>query len=180
MTIGPRPMASGDHASTPVLKRASSAWWPVAAVALIFAATPPWAAHTVDPAGDGSGGAVVRAPPAPAADWQVKKPAAGQAFTLRTTRLRSAINTSSSIGDGSRVAWQVYRVNGRLTASDARAKAYAAFDKLLGRGDDGVAIVVSTEDDRKGVADAVLERFLHDHFPAIEAQLQRASASASL
>ena len=242
------PAAQVADASTPARPRPSNAWWPVAALALVMLALPPWAARSVDTASDG--GPVALAVPPAAAGWQTKEPTGraltpsfklasstldqtyavdsrevalhiayyrhqdarrklvssenllfanddrqpvwvaaaagqrdlartnGQAFTVRTTRLRSAVNASNSIGDSSRVAWQVYWVNGKLTASDARAKAYAAFDKLSGRGDDGAAIVVSTEDDRKGSADAVLERFVRDHLPAIEAQLQRVGASA--
>ncbi len=101
-----------------------------------------------------------------------------RAFTVRTTRLRSAVNTSGSIGGGSRAVWQLYWVNGKLTASDARAKAYLALDKLSGRGDNGAVIVVSADEDRSGGADALLERFLREHLPAIEAQLQRAGAGA--
>ena len=242
------PAADGaDASSIATGPRTSNAWWPVAAIALVVAALPPWAARSVDSPSDG--GPVALAAPPPAAGWQTKEPTGraltpsfklasstldqtyaadgrevvlhiayyrhqdarrklvssenvllanedrhpvwvaiaagqrdlalnGQAFTVRTTRLRSAVNASSSIGDSARVVWQVYWVNGKLTASDARAKAYAAFDKLLGRGDDGAAIVVSVEDDRKGSADAVLERFVRDHLTAIEALLQRASASA--
>ena len=102
----------------------------------------------------------------------------GRTLTLRTTRVRSAINTSTSSSDGSRVAWQVYWVNGKYTPSDARAKAYTAFDKLLRRGDDGAAVVLMADDDAKGGADAALEAFLADHLGAIDSALQRAGASA--
>ena len=102
--------------------------------------------------------------------------AGNQSVVVRTARVRSAIGASLAPGEGSRVAWQVYWVNGKWTASDVRAKVYAALDKLLGRGADGAVLVVWTEDDGNGRADALLERFVRDHLTAIEAQLQRASA----
>ena len=71
------------------------------------------------------------------------------------------------------MAWQIYWVNGRFTASDARAKLLVALAKLTGRADDGAAIVVHA-DDHKGQAQARLEAFLTDHLAAIESQLLRA------
>jgi len=42
------------------------------------------------------------------------------------------------------LAWRWYWINGRLTTSDYLAKAYTAFDKITGRGDDSAVIVVTT------------------------------------
>ena len=42
------------------------------------------------------------------------------------------------------MTWRWYWINGRLTTSNYLAKAYNAFDKLTGRGDDSAVIVVAT------------------------------------
>ena len=96
----------------------------------------------------------------------------GQSLEVRTAELRGA----SLVGqvDGSRlVVWQIYWVNGTLTASDHVAKAYGAFYQLMGRGDDAAVIVVSTPKDHAGGADAVLASFLATNYAAINALLTR-------
>jgi len=93
-------------------------------------------------------------------------------LTLRTARLRRA----SLLGapDSARLAvWQIYWVNGRLTHRDASARLWGAFYRLLGRGDDGAAIVLHTIEPAPGAGDALLESFVRAHLPAIEAQLRR-------
>ena len=44
--------------------------------------------------------------------------------------------------------WQVYWVGGHFTASDFRAKLLLALDRLLGRGDDGAVVLISTVVDK--------------------------------
>jgi exosortase A len=57
--------------------------------------------------------------------------------TVRSARLRGS--------DGGTpehlMVWQLYWVNGRLTASDTRAKIETALSRLLGRGDDGAVLL---------------------------------------
>jgi len=69
------------------------------------------------------------------------------------------------------VAWHFYWVDGKLTASDAVAKAYTALGRLTGRGDDGAVIVVYADKERPGEAEASLADFIRDAGPAIEAML---------
>ena len=76
-------------------------------------------------------------------------------------------------GDERLLAWRWYWINGRLTTNDYLAKAYNAFDKLTGRGDDSAVIVVTTpmtgHDDTK--ARATLAAFVAAMEPRIVAQL---------
>ncbi len=89
---------------------------------------------------------------------------------VNTARLRR----NASLADATTlVAWQVYWVNGRFEASDIRAKAWGAWQRLIGRGDDGAAIVLYAQEEQRGDADALLEGFLREHLGAIEAQLRR-------
>jgi EpsI family protein len=64
-----------------------------------------------------------------------------------------------------------YWIDGRLTASDARAKGYIALSQLMGRGDDAAVVMVYAAMDRPGEADAALDTFIRDAGPAIEAML---------
>jgi len=90
----------------------------------------------------------------------------GKPLTVRTAELRGAALTEQS--DAARlVVWQIYWVNGMLTTSDYVAKAYSAFYRLIGRGDDSAAIVVYTAKDQPGGADVVLEAFLSANYPTI-------------
>lgn len=89
-----------------------------------------------------------------------------QSITVRSAELRSV--------DSSRlVVWQWYWINGHLTASDSRAKAYTAWSRLTGRGDDSAVIVVYAPKDEADGADAVLEAFVHAAAPEIASVLQR-------
>ena len=89
---------------------------------------------------------------------------------VRTARVRRPI---ASPDPTTLVAWQVYWVNGRLEASDARAKAWGAWRRLLGHGDDGAVVVVYAFEQRPGDADKVLEDFLREHLAVIDTQLQK-------
>ena len=76
-------------------------------------------------------------------------------------------------GDERLLTWRWYWINGRLTTSDYLAKAYNALDKLTGRGDDSVVIVVTTPMEVQGDAKAraALESFVVAAQPRIEARL---------
>lgn len=63
--------------------------------------------------------------------------------TFRSADLRASDDPSVLNATRMRV-WQIYWIGGRFTASDARAKLLLALDRLLGRGDDGAVILVST------------------------------------
>ena len=57
--------------------------------------------------------------------------------------------------------------------SDARAKAWGAWQRLRGRGDDGAVIIVYALEQGPGEADAVLEAFLRQNLAAIDTQLRK-------
>ena len=89
---------------------------------------------------------------------------------VKTARLRRSV----ALSDGTTlVAWQVYWVNDRFEASDARAKLWGAWQRLTGRGDDGAVIVIYAKERERGDADALLEGFLCSHLMAIETQLRK-------
>lgn len=62
----------------------------------------------------------------------------GKSVRVRVTELR---NRS---GEERLLAWRWYWIHGHVTASDYWAKAYVAYYRLLGRGDDGAVVVVYT------------------------------------
>ena len=96
--------------------------------------------------------------------------------SVRTARLRrTAIATQP---EQRLVAWQVYWVGDRLTASDAWAKAYAGVDRLLGRPDDSAAIVLYALDEPPGDATPTLEAFARANFDAIIATLRKSRDGA--
>ena len=74
------------------------------------------------------------------------------------------------------VAWYWYWIDGRLTASDAWAKAYTALSRLMGRGDDSAVVIVYARKERPGEAEAALATFVRDAGPAIEAMLAETRA----
>lgn len=89
-----------------------------------------------------------------------------QPLQVRTAELRS--------GETSRmVVWQLYWINGYLTSSDYVAKAYTAFSRLLGRGDDSAVIIVYAPKELSGDGDTVLQRFVVPAAAAIESALNR-------
>ena len=72
--------------------------------------------------------------------------------------------------------WQVYWVNGALTASDWRAKLYSALYRLAGRGDDSAVIIVYAAKGSAGEGDKALEAFLQANAASLESLLQRTRA----
>ena len=65
------------------------------------------------------------------------------ATSVRTGELRKS-SLSEGLTDERLSVWQVYWVNHTLTSSDARAKAYGALQRLLGRGDDSAVVILYT------------------------------------
>lgn len=89
-----------------------------------------------------------------------------KAVSVRTAELRGAA-LSAQGNPGRLVAWQIYWIHGTLTASDYLAKAYSAFYRLTGHGDDAAVIILYTRNDQPGGADAVLASFLSSNYAAI-------------
>ena len=98
---------------------------------------------------------------------------ANEVVTVRTAELRDA--SLAALGNPERlVVWQIYWINGTLTASDYVAKAYNAFYRLIGRGDDSAVIVVyAPKKDQDGGEQAVLASFLSANYASINELLMR-------
>jgi exosortase A len=97
----------------------------------------------------------------------------------RTAVLRGANDPAVLQAPRLRV-WQAYWVDGALQTSDARVKLRLALNRLLGRGDDGAVILLSTSmssDGQTTEADALLTRYVQDHLPALDSALQAARHS---
>lgn len=92
-------------------------------------------------------------------------------LVVRTARL--AMPAGLSDRKAPLVAWQFYWVNDVFTASDTSAKLQTALSRLLGRGDDGAAIVVYASGD-PAEAESRLEAFLRDNLPLIREHLRQA------
>jgi len=90
----------------------------------------------------------------------------GHTVTVRSAELREA-DLSSLARPPRLVAWQIYWINGRLTDSDYLAKAYSAFYRLTGRGDDSAVIVVYTRKNQVETAETVLQSFMLANYATI-------------
>lgn len=106
-------------------------------------------------------------------DWS------GNEVLVRTGELRSVPAPSLPELDHL-VIWKIYWVNGKLTASDVMAKAYAVKYRLLGQGDDSVAIVLYAPNGEKSEGDAALTAFVRENAVAIDALLRKARSGTAL
>ena len=97
----------------------------------------------------------------------------GKPTAVRTVALRRAALTEPT-AESSLIAWQIYWINGTLTANDYLAKAYGALTELLGRGDEAAVIIVYSPQDPQGDSEAVLESFLTTNYGAINELLLKA------
>jgi len=95
--------------------------------------------------------------------------------TVRTMELRRN-QLGPTEQSGRLIAWQLYWIDGTLTASDHMAKLYSAVYQILGRGDNSAAIVVYAPKDSAGGAHESLQSFMADNYPAIDTALRRAKA----
>ena len=95
-----------------------------------------------------------------------------QGRTLRTAELRSAALGDEFDGGRLRV-WQIYWVNGHLTASDWQAKLYGLLGRLLGQGDAAAVLVMYTPKSVAGADDALLAAFWRDNRDKLDAWLRQ-------
>ncbi|HET9645644.1 MAG TPA: exosortase A [Burkholderiaceae bacterium] len=96
---------------------------------------------------------------------------AGRDIQVRTQRVRSAVRND----DYTLRLWQWYWVDGHLTDSDAWAKLWGIWQRVLGRGDDGAVIVLYTpETTSKEVATSSLHAFVEANGASITALLAEA------
>ncbi len=100
---------------------------------------------------------------------------AGAGLAVRTADLRGPPAAGSSQPQRLR-AWQVYWIGGRYMTSDVRARLQLAVNRLLGRGDDGAVIFITTPlpEGRADQADGTLARFLGPNLAALTARLEAA------
>lgn len=77
------------------------------------------------------------------------------------------------------VAWQWYWINGRLTGSDHVAKAWTAWSRLLGQGDDSAVVVLYAPKGQAGSGETALSAFAAEASPAIETALENARDAAA-
>ena len=81
-------------------------------------------------------------------------------------------------GATSSIAYVVYWVAGFTTTSDTASKGLQVLARLLGRGDDAAALVVTASDQDGGAAaEARAENFLRERLPRLLADLELASKS---
>ncbi len=92
---------------------------------------------------------------------------------IREGELRK-VSASASPTDERLIAWQLYWVNGQLTASDIQAKLYGALQRLLGRGDASAVVVLYTHKGQGAEGAERLQRFVQANGPRIIALLETA------
>jgi len=102
---------------------------------------------------------------------QALKLAEGDILQLNQTELGPSIATQQA--SAGLLVWQLYWVNGQWTNDAIKAKAYGAWFRLLGRGDDGASVVFYTERGTVGDAEATLGSFVRENLHLIEAQLRK-------
>jgi exosortase A len=93
-----------------------------------------------------------------------------RSVVVRTARVR---RQAASLDSTTLIVRQIYWINGTFVAGDAQAKAWAAWHRLLGRGDDGAVVVVFALERQPGDADALLDAFMREHLGAIDLQLRK-------
>ena len=86
--------------------------------------------------------------------------------TVRTAELASA--NSQRL-----VVWQLYWINGHLTASDVIAKAYTALMRLLGQGDDSAVLFFFAPKESAAGGEKAIEDFVQAAAPAVTDALHR-------
>lgn len=98
----------------------------------------------------------------------------GEPVVVRTAELRGR-PVASQANEDRLVVWQIYWVNGTLTASDVFAKAYAAGYSLIGRGDDSAVILIYAPKGEAGHGERAIEAFLRANILNISKLLESAN-----
>lgn len=104
-------------------------------------------------------------------------PAGGQAQPWRSAELVEGhvgtVGTNTQRLD----VRQIYWVDDRLTASDARAALYSLAGRLLGRGDDGALITIYTAGNDAAATSALLGRFIEQQLSPLLSQVRAYKAA---
>ncbi|MCV2368730.1 exosortase A [Roseateles oligotrophus] len=102
----------------------------------------------------------------------------GVALPMQAAELRhsggASLGDESSVNDRLKV-WRIYWINGRPMISEWQAKAYGAFYRLIGRGDDAAMLVFYA--DKLG-GEALLTSFLQDNWTSLDAWLRSTREAA--
>ncbi len=100
---------------------------------------------------------------------------AGQKVRLRASSLQGPPGLSQNPRPQI-VAWQIYWIDDKLTASDYLAKVYTALARLGGRGDDGASIVLYAQGNDEKQTTAQLDQFTQEHLPELLQALRKTRA----
>ena len=98
--------------------------------------------------------------------------AGGQSFSVRTAQI---LEQGTPVGRERRrlVVWRIYWIDGRFVGSDVMAKLVGAKARLLGRGDEGAALVLHADAGNVEASHALLQAFMDANATALDALLQR-------
>ncbi|RZI84056.1 MAG: exosortase A [Rubrivivax sp.] len=93
----------------------------------------------------------------------------------RTAELRG--ETLSHVSGGGNFAprlrvWQLYWINGRPFTSDAQAKLYGAWQRMVGQGDDAAVVLLYADKAAAGADDAPLRDFVRANWATLDAALR--------
>jgi exosortase A len=96
----------------------------------------------------------------------------GNNVTFKTTDLLGPA-TAEATRRPHMVVWNAYWIDGRIVASDVRAKLAGALARLRGRGDEGAAIVLYANEATPAASAAALEAFVRANIAPLNIALQR-------
>lgn len=101
-------------------------------------------------------------------------PVEGRRLSAEQTVLRDKSNPTRHL-----TVWRMYWVDGRWTSRPAEVKLLQLQQRLLGRGDDGAVLILSSDASTQGGASSAMTAFLQENLAFVERQLhhtQRAPA----
>lgn len=98
--------------------------------------------------------------------------AGGQQFRVRTAEILEQAAPATR-PRRHLVVWRVYWIDGRFVGSDVMAKLAGARARLLGRGDEGAALVLHTDAGSIEASHQRLQAFMDANAPALDTLLQR-------
>jgi len=87
-------------------------------------------------------------------------------INIREGQLRK-VSANANPSDNRLTVWQLYWVNGTLTASNAQAKLQGALQRLLGRGDDAAVVILYTAKGTGEEGTQRLQAFVQANGPSI-------------
>ena len=98
-------------------------------------------------------------------------PVSGAATDWRTAQVLATRYTASN--RPYLTVWRAYWIDGHWVAGDIQAKLHGALARLRGRGDEGAAVVLWTDNESQPAAQATLQAFVRDNLAALDTLLSR-------